>query len=323
MYWYVLRITSKSSKSRILGFSRFFPSPENEGSCPLKINGWFRCMSYWNSPFLGDEFVRFQSLPWMWPPSQDASHHQDYEPFLVGNPNLNLHFPLLLWGGHTQGLPVVFCSAPAVWTTWRGQDSQAPTPRWHFSLGLGFTPTNQPTNQPQQQQQQEEEEEEETCGTRASSNKSNLGSSKSAICLARWLGSTYLGTSPLSLDSSYHQDDMTFVVGNPNLNLHFASVTWWQVDPNHTLYYRNAPCITFYLCRFIIHQPECSFLFNLMLPFQLSLVNHRNLVVVQLLNGILVRPFGAKQHLPYTSKALPKTQKIFPKAPKKRHQKSN
>ncbi len=37
-------------------------------------------------------------------PSQDASHHQDYEPFLVGNPNLNLHFPLLLWGGHTQDI---------------------------------------------------------------------------------------------------------------------------------------------------------------------------------------------------------------------------
>ncbi len=30
------------------------------------------------------------------PPSQDSSHHQDYEPFLVGNPNQNLHLPLLL-----------------------------------------------------------------------------------------------------------------------------------------------------------------------------------------------------------------------------------
>ena len=27
-------------------------------------------------------------------PSQDSSDHQDYEPFLVGNPNLNLHIPL-------------------------------------------------------------------------------------------------------------------------------------------------------------------------------------------------------------------------------------
>ena len=32
------------------------------------------------------------------PPTQDASHHQDYEPFSVGDPDLNLHFPLLLGG---------------------------------------------------------------------------------------------------------------------------------------------------------------------------------------------------------------------------------
>ena len=32
------------------------------------------------------------------PPTQDSSHHQDYEPFLVGNPNLNLHLPLESWG---------------------------------------------------------------------------------------------------------------------------------------------------------------------------------------------------------------------------------
>ena len=43
------------------------------------------------------------------PPIQDASHHQDYEPFLVGNPNLNLHLPLLLGGGQIQ--PIYF--------TWR------------------------------------------------------------------------------------------------------------------------------------------------------------------------------------------------------------
>ena len=35
-------------------------------------------------------------------PSQDASDHQDYEPFSVGNPELNLHLPLLLGGGHTS-----------------------------------------------------------------------------------------------------------------------------------------------------------------------------------------------------------------------------
>ena len=29
----------------------------------------------------------------------DIHLHQDYEPFLVGNPELNLHLPLLLGGG--------------------------------------------------------------------------------------------------------------------------------------------------------------------------------------------------------------------------------
>ena len=33
------------------------------------------------------------------PPTQDASDHQDYEPFLIGNPELNLHLWLLLGGG--------------------------------------------------------------------------------------------------------------------------------------------------------------------------------------------------------------------------------
>ena len=33
------------------------------------------------------------------PPSQDSSDHWDYEPFLLGNPNRNLHLPLLLGGG--------------------------------------------------------------------------------------------------------------------------------------------------------------------------------------------------------------------------------
>ena len=36
---------------------------------------------------------------WVTPPSQDASHHQDYEPFLVGNPNQNIHLPLESWEG--------------------------------------------------------------------------------------------------------------------------------------------------------------------------------------------------------------------------------
>ena len=35
-------------------------------------------------------------------PAQDSSDHQDYEPFLVGNPTINLYLPLLLGRGHTQ-----------------------------------------------------------------------------------------------------------------------------------------------------------------------------------------------------------------------------
>ena len=37
-------------------------------------------------------------------PSQDSSDHQDYETFLVGNPDLNLYLPLLLGRGHTQNI---------------------------------------------------------------------------------------------------------------------------------------------------------------------------------------------------------------------------
>ena len=41
-------------------------------------------------------------------PSQDSSDHQDYEPFLIGNPNLNLHLPLEYWEGAT---PKVYVSS--------------------------------------------------------------------------------------------------------------------------------------------------------------------------------------------------------------------
>ena len=37
-------------------------------------------------------------------PSQDSSDHQDYYIFRIGDPNLNLHLPLLLGGGHTQDM---------------------------------------------------------------------------------------------------------------------------------------------------------------------------------------------------------------------------
>ncbi len=37
-------------------FGGFGPTPifGSTSTCPLKINGWFRCIPYWNNPFLGD-----------------------------------------------------------------------------------------------------------------------------------------------------------------------------------------------------------------------------------------------------------------------------
>ena len=48
--------------------------------------------------------VSFSPISLGCPPSQDASHHQDYYIFSRGIP-INLHFPLLLGGGHIQ--PIV------------------------------------------------------------------------------------------------------------------------------------------------------------------------------------------------------------------------
>ena len=38
----------------------FTPPKSNE--CPLKINGWFRCISCWNGPFLGGHSLVFQGV---------------------------------------------------------------------------------------------------------------------------------------------------------------------------------------------------------------------------------------------------------------------
>ena len=34
-------------------------TPRKTNECPMKINGWSRCISYWNHPFLGDECRSF------------------------------------------------------------------------------------------------------------------------------------------------------------------------------------------------------------------------------------------------------------------------
>ena len=53
---------------------------------------------FWGTHIFGNTYIL--GLP----PTQDASHHQDYEPFLVGNPNLNLHLPLASWVGGRSNL---------------------------------------------------------------------------------------------------------------------------------------------------------------------------------------------------------------------------
>ena len=50
-------------------------------------------------------------------PTQDSSQHQDYETFLVGNPNLNLHLPLLLVGGSRSKVYNLFQTSPGVWAS--------------------------------------------------------------------------------------------------------------------------------------------------------------------------------------------------------------
>ncbi len=76
------------------------------------MDGWNKILSYWVSAYfqgllllvLGRVFKgisSFQGQPyktpnpeslkkvweWNYPPTQDASDHQDYEPFLIGDPN--------------------------------------------------------------------------------------------------------------------------------------------------------------------------------------------------------------------------------------------
>ena len=47
----------KVLSSVLFDFTTCTPRKTNE--CPLKINGCFRCISYWHSPFLRDDFVSF------------------------------------------------------------------------------------------------------------------------------------------------------------------------------------------------------------------------------------------------------------------------
>ena len=73
---------------------------------------FFKRCRVFSSGVLGEFRRKLQStkthdlnLPWVWPPLSN-NHHQDFVTVLVGNPNQNLHLPLLLGGGHTQILPI-------------------------------------------------------------------------------------------------------------------------------------------------------------------------------------------------------------------------
>ena len=49
-------------------------------------------------------------------PTQDASRHQDYETFLVGNPNLNLYLKTCIvgGGGRSKKSPTLLRSSPGI-----------------------------------------------------------------------------------------------------------------------------------------------------------------------------------------------------------------
>ncbi len=54
------------------------------------------------SPGTNPPNIPISCIRWVASPSQDASQHQDCYIFRIGDPELNLHLPLLLGGGTTQ-----------------------------------------------------------------------------------------------------------------------------------------------------------------------------------------------------------------------------
>ena len=88
---------SSSGKCKVILGSRTKKKQVLPGrlTCPLKINGWFRCISYWNSPFLVDEFVTVRGWnnpggdePASWVPGFASQH-------VTNIPHL--------WKRHTRG----------------------------------------------------------------------------------------------------------------------------------------------------------------------------------------------------------------------------
>ena len=68
---------------------------------PSALGTWSNVPRSWSAPRGKHPQIEASAGRGLLPPPSN-SHHQDYEPFLVGNPNLNLHLLLLLGGGTTQ-----------------------------------------------------------------------------------------------------------------------------------------------------------------------------------------------------------------------------
>ena len=53
-----------------LGNGRYVWNPRKKTcrklTCPLKINGWLRCISYWHSAFLGEMYGNVSCKSWTW-----------------------------------------------------------------------------------------------------------------------------------------------------------------------------------------------------------------------------------------------------------------
>ena len=56
-------------------------------------------------------FLDALSIHWIYPPTQDASHHYAYYTFLVGNPRINLYLPLESWVGGRSNLYISILDA--------------------------------------------------------------------------------------------------------------------------------------------------------------------------------------------------------------------
>ena len=100
-------------------------------------------MTRWREPFLDGEFQR---KPLGVAPSQDASDHQDYYIFYrESRIPINLHLPLLLWGGHIQLKPS-FCDWHHGWGGGRSNIHETQKGRGFHPCHPGFGGVHHPSD---------------------------------------------------------------------------------------------------------------------------------------------------------------------------------